>query len=126
LDVQIIVPIGCSVLSAGCAVFVAWRASRWRESDEAKAITRRIDVLEKMSEKVAGTPALVDAQDTALTKLDGRVAAIEHEISELPTKADIRGLDEQLKGLAREQGLTHASVNRIEDHFIKRGIGATA
>lgn len=125
MDVQIIVPIGCSVMSAGCAVFVAWRASRWRESDEAKAIALRLDAVEKAAEKARDLPRLVDEQDTAITKLVGRVSTIEHDITELPTKADIRGLDEQLKGLAREQGLTHASVSRIENLFIQRGVGAS-
>lgn len=130
LEVQVIVPITCSVLSASCAVFVAWRASRWRESDEAKAITGRIDVVEKLTtkheSKLTGMPAQVDEMDTAVTKLTGRVDAIEHEIQKLPTKADIRGLEEEVKGLAREQGLTRAGVDRIENHFIQRGIGATA
>lgn len=86
----------CACLLAA-ASFV--RTGRWRDTDEAKALAASIADMER------------------------RISIIENEIEDLPTKADIRGLEERITAVAGLVRHTQEGINRIEGYFLQIGIG---
>ena len=90
-----------SVLSGlvgiACAIYVAVRTGRWRESDEAKELGTRIETVEQ------------------------KVIRIEERLSAMPTKADLEGLKSDVRAIGREVGKVDDSVTRIESWLMERG-----
>jgi hypothetical protein len=90
-----IVPIACSLVSVGCAVFVTIRAGNWRQSDAAQELDDRIGAIET------------------------RVQACELRVHDLPSKADL----ERLRGeIHTGTELTKAAlegVRRIETFWMQ-------
>jgi len=94
-----LIPIVCSVVSCGCALFVTVRAGNWRKSDEAQALFRQ------------------------LAAIESRVQACEIRQEELPTKADIARVNGRLDVIGEMVTAANHGVNRIEDHFIRNYTG---
>lgn len=90
-----------SVLSGlvgiACAIYVAMRTGKWRESDEAKGLSTRIETVEQ------------------------KVIRIETRLGEMPTKADMEGLKSEVRAIGREVGKVDDSVTRIESWLMERG-----
>ncbi len=101
---------GVSVLACGIALYVAVRAGRWRDSDDAKAIDNRINAL---ATTVGGA-----ATGLALGAVATRVTALEAGMQHVATKADIAGLKAEVKGLESTISSVDAGVSRIEDHLM--------
>jgi polyhydroxyalkanoate synthesis regulator phasin len=103
----------CALIACACAIWVARRAGDWRQSDEAKKLVGRVDVLET------------------------KVASVENKVKELPTQAQVAGLNERINGLAtkaemaavqsdvrslvREVGKIDSGVTRIEAFLMEHG-----
>ena len=87
----------CAIIACVCAVVVAVRAQRWRDTDEARTLLDRIDGVE-----------------SRLDKLEPQVAG-------LATKADIASLKGELDGLC---ALVNTSVipglRRIEGYMMEK------
>ena len=98
----------CAVLSAGCALFVAVRGGRWRESDDQKKA--REDHLDR-----------TDSCESRLDKLEPRVASIEESVKALPTKADIARLEGMVEAVDRTCEAALEGVKRIESFMMKGG-----
>jgi hypothetical protein len=99
-----------AVVSAICAALTFWQANRWRNSDEAKAITKSI----------------ADHGE--------RLAVLENETKELATKGDIDALraeiggiestmNAKIDGVAGQIKVVAGAVGRIEDYFLRKGVG---
>lgn len=108
------------------------RANRWRESDEGKALVRRIDTLE-------GAPDWNETESgraivARMTFAEQKLAAGEERFKGLATKADLAKLEAEISGLERTVdakigGVTNAvaavgeGVRRIESYFLEKGVG---
>lgn len=81
-------------LSALCAVYVAWRAKGWRQSDELKAM-----IAEAASRWVesAASKALHHRVDDAERRLDVAETTVEN----LPTKDDLAKIERDVGDVAR-------------------------
>lgn len=92
---------GLSALAAGiavwCALYVARRAARWRESDEAKALTLRLGVVEN------------------------ELFGLRVRLEGMPTKADFEGVKSDLRAVSRELDKVDGGVTRIEQYLLERG-----
>lgn len=55
-------------------------------------------------------------------KLEGRITAIERQVAELPTKADIARLEERVAGVGRGVENVDEAVLRLEGYFLRRGV----
>ncbi|MBI1407312.1 MAG: DUF2730 family protein [Caulobacter sp.] len=97
------IPIACAVISALCAVFVAWRASRWRESDEAQKLIARVGAVEGR-----------------MTKAEGRLDGIDEKFDDLPTEADIARLEGEIGTVKELCRAAAAGVARIETFMMQR------
>ncbi|WP_374569672.1 DUF2730 family protein [Phenylobacterium sp.] len=95
-----------AIVAAACALFVAWRNGKWRETDEAKALIKRMGEVEGRVDKV-----------------EGRVGTLEDDISDLPTKADIARLEGELKTVGNDVRAANAGIDRIEGFFLAKGVG---
>lgn len=85
----------CAAMSAACAVFVAMRAGKWRETDEAKALIKRVGEVET------------------------RVKACEIHMEDLPTRADIAKLQGELHAVREIGTRTERAVERIEGFMMR-------
>lgn len=110
-----------AIVSAGCAVFVAVRARRWRETDEWKALVGQVGGL---SGGVNALEAAIRGRVTTdqLTEVKGRVSALENEVADLPTKADVARVE---GGLSRVESIVIGaarSVDRIEGLLMRQAL----
>lgn len=105
-DILQLVSVGCAIIAAGCAVLAARRAGRWRDSDAAQALLRRI-------EKVEGRSDLHEQ----------RLNAIEEEIDALPTKADIARVEGAIERTCAIADRTEGAVIRLQE-FLMQGRGS--
>ena len=64
----------------------------------------------------------VDELDTRATKLEGRVEGIEHDIANLPTKADIERVEGRINTVGQDAGAAARGVERLEHFFLTRGV----
>lgn len=92
-----VVSAGSALIAVICAVYVARRASNWRESDEAKALERRVTEVERDLSNIA-------------VRLDT-----------VPTREDLAALKSEVRALSREVGKVDDGVSRIEIFLIERG-----
>lgn len=93
---------GCALASAGCAVFVALRAQKWRDSDDAKALLERVD------------------------EVEDRLSRLETRASDLPTRADIARLEGEIDGLTKLVERTVVpGLTRMEGYFLQLGVERT-
>lgn len=98
LDVYLqIASVLSGVVGISCAIYVAVRTGRWRESDEAKSMINRITAVEQ------------------------KVATVETRLMNMPTLADLEGLKSEVRSIAREVGKVDDSVTRIETWLMERG-----
>jgi len=88
--------VASGLVSLACAIFVAQRAGRWRESDEAKLLTGRI------------------------TMLETKVTAIEGKLDFMATKGDLQSLASEVRAIGREVGKVEDGVKRIESWLMER------
>jgi hypothetical protein len=88
---------GSALIAVICAVYVANRASGWRNSDEAKTMERRVTDIEKDCSNIK-------------TRLDG-----------MPSKGDFEGLKSDVRALGRDVEKVDAGVSRIESFLIEKG-----
>lgn len=89
----------CALASAGCAVAVARRSQRWRDTDEAQQLLKRIDSTES------------------------RLDILETQTRDLPTKADLASVKAELHAVCKQ--IDHDVVpglKRIEAFFIEAGV----
>lgn len=93
-----IIAMGAALVSAACAVFVAWRGGRWRETEEAQALLKR------------------------MSDAESRISACEIRIEDLPTRADIARLEAEIKGVGQQVGAANAGIDRLEGYFLQRGV----
>lgn len=84
--------------SLGCAVFVALRAGRWRQSDEVKAILDRV------------------------ASVETDVGGLKVRIQDMPTKADFEGLKSDMRAVGREVSKVDDAVVRIESYLLGRAV----
>lgn len=91
-----IIPIACSVVSCGCAIFVSVRAGNWRDTDDARALDKRISVIEN------------------------RVQVCETRQEDLPTKADVALLRGEIHTANEMTRSALDGVRRIETFMMQR------
>jgi hypothetical protein len=91
------IPIICAVISTGCAVFVAFRTGRWRETDDAKVIAARFQ------------------------KIEGRLDIIETKQLELPSKADLAKLEGSINLVKELVERSERGIDRIESYMLNHG-----
>lgn len=90
----------CAIIACICAVIVARRAQRWRDTDEAQKLIDRID------------------------EAESRLDKLETTTKELATKADIRALKAEVDGVCRQiDQQVIPGLRRIEDFFLAQGMG---
>ncbi len=96
----------CAVIACACAMFVAWRANQWRNSDEVR------DGFKSAAARTAS--------------LEGRVAVVETRLEHMPTAEQVNGIKSALSRLEGEMDGVQAtmtkvemSVNRIESWLIE-------
>ncbi len=90
-----IIPIACSVVSCACAVFVSIRAGNWRDTDDARALDKRISAIE------------------------GRVQVCETRTADLPTKADVERLRGEVHTASELTRSALDGVRRIETFMMQ-------
>jgi hypothetical protein len=88
---------GSALIAVACAVYVANRASSWRNSDEAKALQQRV------------------------TEIERDCSNIKVRLDQVPTKADLEGLKSDVRALGRDVGKVEAGIDRIEEFLRERG-----
>ncbi len=86
-----------AVVSSVCAAFTVFQASRWRNSDDAKAIDERIKAVEDRT--------------------------LEHgvQLKDLPSKADLASVRSDVHNLDRTVAGIDAGVTRIEQFLMSNG-----
>lgn len=104
-DVLQLISVICAVIAAGCAILAARRAGRWRDSDAAQALLKRIE----------NTERAVDLHEQRLDR-------IEAEIDELPTKADVARLEGVIGRTCAIAERTEGAVIRLQE-FLMEGRG---
>ena len=88
----------CAMASAVCAVSVARRSQRWRDTDDAQRLLDRVDAAES------------------------RLDVLETKTDDLPTKADLALVKAELHAVCKQ--IDHSVVpglNRIEGYFLEAG-----
>jgi hypothetical protein len=112
INLQIITA-ACAVIACACAVWVAFRSGNWRETDAAKALVGRVDVLEtkvaSFDDKLSDKPS------------QAQIAGIEERIKGLATKAEIAAIQSDVHSLVREVAKVDAGVTRIEAFLMEHG-----
>ena len=88
-----------AVIAVICALYVAARAGKWRETDEAKNLIGRLGTVES------------------------KITTLEVRLDAMPTKADLSALQSDVRAISREVGKVEDGVNRIEDWLVQRGLG---
>lgn len=121
---------GVSALSAAiavlCAVYVAWRASSWRNNDAEKAREQRLAGVENecsgIKQRLSGMPSKSDVDI-----VQGRIGKVEKECSNLKTrlesvatKADLEALKSDVRAVFREVSSVDAGVIRIEQFLMEK------
>ncbi len=100
-EVLSMVTCACAVVAALCAVMVARRAQRWRDTDEAVQLLNRID------------------------NAESRLDVLEVQVEGVATKADMAAVKAEIHAVA---GTVDRQVipglNRIEGYFIELGLRA--
>lgn len=113
-----------------CSLWVAWSLRQMAKNEIERVVAIAVKALQDrdaaISAEVKEVEGDLDELDTAVTKLSGRVEGIEHDIAQLPTKADIRGLEEQVKAVDGNVAQAQRGIDRIEGYFLQRGVGASA
>ena len=98
-EVLQLVSAACAIVACICAVTVARRAQRWRDTDEAQRLIDRVDATESRLDK------------------------LEPKVSGLATKSDIVALKAELHGVCKQiDNEVVPGLNRIEDYFLKAGM----
>ena len=88
---------GSALIAVVCAVYVANRASGWRNSDEAQRMERRV------------------------TEIERDCSNIKIRLDQVPTTADLEGLKGDVRALVRDVGKVEAGIDRIEEFLRERG-----
>ncbi len=88
-----------AIVAAGCAVWNTSRTARWRDTDEGRAVTGKIEAL------------------------SGRVGIIEAAQKTMPTQASVAALTADVQSVKGSVKDVQRGIDRIEGHFIKKGIG---
>jgi hypothetical protein len=91
-----------AAISAACAMWVAIRTGRWRETDEAKALIKRVGDVE------------------------GRVRDCEIRMEDLPTRADLERLRGEVHAVRDGVQNANNGIDRIEAFFLARGVERTS
>ncbi|WP_370236552.1 hypothetical protein [Brevundimonas sp.] len=92
-----------SVIACALSAWTAVRAGRWRESDSAKELMRRVGE----SERLIGLHAQ-------------RLLQIEEDIQALPTKADFARLEGEIHLTCKIADRTERAVARLEGFLMER------
>lgn len=106
------------VLLVALNAFTAWGAWSLRQlaKNEIAASEGRLGV------QIKGLATDLDAQDTRMTKIEGRVAEAERDISNLPTKADLARVEGEVKAVGRTVDAANEGIRRLEGFFLERGV----
>ncbi|MBS3962172.1 MAG: DUF2730 family protein [Sandarakinorhabdus sp.] len=80
-----------------CAIYVAQRANKWRDSDDNKLLQRKVGIME------------------------GKVNIIESRLEHMATKTDVAAVQSDVRAIVREVGKVDDSVTRIETWLMERG-----
>lgn len=91
----------CALASAGCAVMVARRSQRWRDTDDAQKLLDRVDAAES------------------------RLDRLETQTGDFPTRADLASVKAELHAVCKQ--IDHSVVpglQRIEGYFLEAGVRA--
>jgi hypothetical protein len=91
-----VLSVAAAWVSLGCAIWIAVRAARWRNSDEAKTLSLR------------------------LTAAETEIVGIKVRVDSMPTKSDVEGVRSDLRAMAREIGKVDDAVVRIEQFLLSR------
>jgi len=115
--------VGCAMLSAGCAVFVAVRSGKWRETDEAQALITRVGKVvtkvENLEDQLNDLPTKV--LNDRLGVAENRISILETRVADLPSKADIEQLRGEIHAVCEIGKRTENAVDRIEGYMMKDG-----
>jgi hypothetical protein len=103
----------CALIACLCAIWVARRAGDWRQSDEAKTLVGRVDVLETKVASIDGKLKELPTQ--------AQIAGINERINGLATKAEVAGIQSDVRSLVRELGKVDGGVTRIEAFLMEHG-----
>jgi len=89
-----------AISTVACCLAAAsfFRTKSWRDTDEAKALVNRVSAVES------------------------RLSVIESEVEDLPTKADIARLEEQVRGVDHNVNRAQLGIDRIENFFLRMGV----
>lgn len=93
-DVALFISMGCTIIATLCALVVAVRSGRWRETDEAVALIKRIDTAE------------------------GRLDRIETAINSLPSKEDLAVVRGEVHATRDLLNVVRSGVERIEGYMM--------
>lgn len=91
-----------SVIACALSAWTVVRAGRWRESDSAKELMRRVGVTERTID--------LHAQ---------RLGQIEEDIAALPTKADFARLEGEIQTTCKIADRTERAVGRLEGFLME-------
>lgn len=95
MTIETMLPLICSVVSVSCAVYVTIRNANWRQTDDARAIDKRIGEAET------------------------RIQACEIRLQDLPTKADLAKLGGEIHTVTELVKAAGAGVDRIETFWMQ-------
>lgn len=102
IDLLPYVSVLVSLIAVAISLWVAIRASRWRDSEAAKALVDRVTAVE------------------GAVKLHAqRLEQIEEDIAGLPTKADFARLEGEIVSTCRIADRTEQAVLRLEDYMMR-------
>ncbi|HVY32842.1 MAG TPA: DUF2730 family protein [Caulobacteraceae bacterium] len=104
-----------AVISALCAVYVALRTGKWRETDDGKALYDRLGKAERWQDSEPGKQ-MVKRVDHA----HERIQALEIRMEDLPTREDIARLEGEVAKVAAIGARTENAVERIEGYMMER------
>lgn len=97
-----------AIASLACTIFVTIRAKHWRDTDEGKALLSKI---------VASHNEL----DGRVDVVEDRMTRVETKLADMPTKADLAGVQSDVRSIIRELGSVDAGVKRIEQFMMESG-----
>lgn len=101
-EILSLVTCACAIVAAGCAVAVARRAQRWRDTDEAVALLGRID------------------------EVEDRMTQVEGQTKNLATKEDLAAARGEIHAVATTVNTQVVpGLSRIEGYFLQEGVRAS-
>lgn len=107
------------VVASVVILWICWSLRQLAIAEVNKIVSAAVAGLEKSDEK---TETAVKGHEGRISDVEHRVGSLEEDIRELPTKADLKALEGELKVVGKAVEQVHRGVSRIEDHFMEEGM----